>query len=118
MECKYCVCVCGRQNRKKQSKKIVVEYKMLYTGKISEKSGITVSNIMLDEAIKTKVVKVKMKNNRIIAIKLLLKISNYIECYRCLRVGFTQDEKHMFWPDMDQVMQEMLENEKIKFGDN
>lgn len=76
-----------------------MEIKCCFTGKMNERKGV---GVMIDEVMKTTIVEVIKKINWIIVVKLVLEASimNVISKY-VPQVGYTRNEKNLFWQDMD-----------------
>ena len=86
-------------------------YKLYYTEKYKNRNGV---GIIVDKNFKEYVVKVTRKGDRIISLKLIIEdnIINIISAY-APQVGLDQWTRIQFWKDLDKVIEEILQGEKI-----
>ncbi|XP_050521934.1 uncharacterized protein LOC126894745 [Daktulosphaira vitifoliae] len=71
----------------------------------------------MEEEMKSKVVEVARKSDRIIVVKLIFeeKVLNVISAY-APQVGCSEIDKEVFWREMDEVMQDVPGNEDAVIG--
>ena len=108
--------MCVQETKWKGSKsyEIGAGYKLIYHGTDNRRNGI---GIILSPKVKEKLMNVKRTSDRVMSIKLEInsEIWNIISCY-APQVGCTNEEKEMFWEDMDSTIQEMALDERVVVG--
>lgn len=109
--------VCVQETRWKgnKAKELGDGYKLYYSG--ANKQGRNGVGIVLSSELKNSVIEVHRKNDRIIRLKICYggEILNIISAY-APQVGCTEEEKGNFWRDMDGIMQELEEHERVIVG--
>ena len=90
-------------------------YKLLYSGANAQgRNGV---GIILSGELKNKVMEVYRKNDRIMRVKICFggQTVNVISAY-APQVGCSEEEKGTFWSEMDGIMQELEEHERVIVG--
>ncbi|XP_066964265.1 craniofacial development protein 2-like [Macrobrachium rosenbergii] len=109
--------LCVQETRWKgnKAKELGDGYKLYYSG--ANKQGRNGVGIVLSGELKNTVIEAQRKNDRIIKLKMCFggEIPNIISAYTP-QVGCTEEEKGNFWRDMDGVMQEAEEHERVIVG--
>ena len=108
--------VCKKHRwRGNKAKELGDGYKIFYSG-ANEQSRNGVGIVLYGE-LKNAVAEVQRKNDRIIRLKVCCggEVLNIISAY-APQVGCTEEEKSNFWSEMDGIMQELEENERVIVG--
>jgi hypothetical protein len=89
-------------------------FKLWYTGKERSINGV---GILIDKSLKNEVVVVRRQGDRIIMIKLIFEdlVLNVISAY-APQVGLSDDVKRRFWKDLEDIVREVPNNEKLFIG--
>jgi len=89
-------------------------YKLWYSGSIKAKNGV---DILVEKELVEFVVEVRLKNDRIMTIKVLvgLVFVNVVIVY-APQTGLPDDIKKLFWEDLDLVIQDIPQSEKLFIG--
>ncbi|XP_068240235.1 craniofacial development protein 2-like [Palaemon carinicauda] len=100
------ICVQETRWKRNKTKKLGDGYKLYYSG--ANKQGRNLVGIVLSGELKNAMIQVHRKNGG-------GEILNIISAY-APQVGCTEDEKGNFWRDMDGVIQELEEHERVILG--
>ena len=109
--------LCVQETRWKgnKAKELGDGYKLFYSGaNVQGRNGV---GIVLSGDLKNSVTEVHRKNDRIMRVKMCYggETMNIISAY-APQVGCTEEEKGPFWSEMDGVMQEQEEHERVIVG--
>ncbi|XP_046976378.1 uncharacterized protein LOC124542478 [Vanessa cardui] len=108
-------CVQETKWKGSKSRDIGNGYQLVYHGVDTKRNGV---GIVLDENLKTRVIDVVRKNDRLISIKLAMDGQpplNLISAY-APQTGCSEQEKHDFWEDFDEIMQNIPLTEHAHIG--
>ncbi|XP_066947036.1 craniofacial development protein 2-like [Macrobrachium rosenbergii] len=89
--------------------------KLLYSG--ADENGRSGVGIIVNSELKEKVVEVKRSGSRIMKVKLMLseEVLNVISAY-APQAGCDEEEKLMFWRELDEVLTSISEEERVVLG--
>ncbi|XP_066958896.1 craniofacial development protein 2-like [Macrobrachium rosenbergii] len=109
------LCVQETRWRGNKAKEIGGGWKLLYSGADeNSRSGV---GIIVNSELKEKVVEVKRSCSRIMKVKLMLseEVLNVISAY-APQAGCDEEEKSMFWRELDEVLTSISEEERVVLG--
>ena len=109
------LCVQETRWRGDKARELGDGYKLFYSG--ANDQGRNGVGIVLSGDLKNSVTEVYRKNDRIMRVKICYagETMNIISAY-APQVGCTEEEKGQFWSEMDGVMQEQEEHERVVVG--
>ncbi|XP_066966169.1 craniofacial development protein 2-like [Macrobrachium rosenbergii] len=109
------LCVQETRWRGNKAKEIGGGCKLLYSG--ADENGRSGVGIIVNTELKEKVVEVKRSGNRIMKVKLMLseEVLNVISAY-APQAACTEEEKSMFWRELDEVLTSVSEEERVVLG--
>ncbi|PKA55758.1 ataxia telangiectasia mutated family protein [Apostasia shenzhenica] len=89
-------------------------FKLWYSGKNKNKNGV---GVILDKSLKDHVVEVKRNCDRIMALKIIINgmIFNIVSVY-APQVGLDASTKEKFWNDLEELIQEIPQEERLFIG--
>jgi hypothetical protein len=89
-------------------------FKLWYIGKERNRNGV---DILIDKSLKNEVVALRRQGDMIIMIKLIFRdlVLNVISVY-VPQVGLSVDVKRWFWEDLEDIVREMSNSEKLFIG--
>jgi len=89
-------------------------YKLWYSSLNRAKNGV---GILVEKDLVEQVVEVRCKSDRIMYVKLVVgsEIFNVVSLY-APQIGLDEDDKRLFWDDLDEVIQSIPKNEKLLIG--
>jgi len=91
-------------------------YKLWYSGSIKARNGV---DILVDKELVDFVVEVRRTSDRIMAIKVLVgtEFINVVSVY-APQIGLQDDFKKLLWEDLDTIIQDIPQSEKLFIGED
>ena len=109
------LCVQETRWRGDKAKELGDGFKLFYSG--ANEQGRNGVGIILSRELKTAVTEVIRKNDRIMRLRVYWEgeVLNIVSAY-APQAGCTEEEKNSFWSEMDNIMQELEEHERVIVG--
>ncbi|KAG8229954.1 hypothetical protein J437_LFUL008527, partial [Ladona fulva] len=100
-----------------KAKELAEAYKLIYSG--TDEKGRNGVGVIIDKELKGGIYEVKRKSDRIMCVKLEIgRGSTTIVCGYAPQDGCEEEKKNVFWRQLDQVIMEIPENERVIVGED